>query len=118
MRDSVTYLTEGPQPAKSPVYYMDYVDGKGIKRFKVIKFRCNGVRGQFITTDAEYQDYLDNHVHLLKEGKLSRHMTATITHKSEEPGDETPRQTVGPAMATPVPETRRRPGRPSKVAAD
>jgi hypothetical protein len=80
--DSVTYLTDGPNPAKCPVYYMDYEDSRGIKRTRVLKFRYNGVRGVFVTNELAVQEYLDAHPHLTKEKKLTRHITASLTHSS------------------------------------
>lgn len=113
-RESVTYLTAGANPAKSPVYIRHFVNRNGDEKMEAIKFRFNGARGQLMTTDPVIQDYLDNHPHLTKEGLLTRHLTSSITHKEE---STTPEQHRGPASVTPTsePEAKRGPGRPHKV---
>ena|ERR1035437_10159059 len=95
-RDSVTYLCEGSNPAKSPVYYFTYENDKGEDKTETINFRFNGTRGQYITTNPRHQDYLDGHDHLLKEGKLSRHITAELAPKDV----PTHKQTIGAASVT------------------
>lgn len=114
-RESITYLTEGPVPAKSPIYYMDYLDEKGNKKSTVLKFRYNGVRGVFVTSDARTQDYLDQHAHYTVEGKLSRHITANLTHTADTPKVDAQRTGVLTAMAASETE-KRGPGRPRTTA--
>lgn len=101
---SVTYLTEGANPANSPVYYMTHTEPGGTRRSVVMKFRNNGVRGQLVTSDPAVQAYLDKHPHLTKEGLLSRHLTATLVQK-DEPAVNT--QTTGPTTNFPGAEIKR-----------
>lgn len=111
-RESVTYLAAGANPAKSPVYIRHYTKANGDEKWEAVKFRFNGARGQLTTTNPIIQDFLDNHPHLTKEGLLTRHVTASITHKEE---STAPEQHRGPVSVTPTSEEPKRRGRPPKT---